>query len=93
MKDPYSDLIDEEWHSITKMYHMFRKKKPIMLYNIDEQKLYSYPARKYINTLSEKTRTITQKNYSKACKNNNFILFIMDKKNQVFRSYVFPIAE
>ena len=93
MDDPYIDLIDDQWHNITAMYHLFRKKKPIMEYDIGQGKILAYPAKSYINNLSTKTRKVTKKNYIKACKNNEFILFIRDEKNQIFRSYNFPLSE
>ncbi len=91
MDDPYINLIDKQWDNITKMYHLYRKHKPVVEYNITEGKVFCYPAKDYINSLSTRTRKITKKNYTKACRNNQFILFIRDEQNQKYKSYIFDI--
>lgn len=91
MDDPYMDLIDEQWNSIAMMYDRFRDKKPILEYEVDSMKIYTYPANEYINTLSNRTRNATKKQYIDTCNNNQFMLFIKDKRNKILRSYIFDI--
>ena len=93
MDDPYLDLIDEQWSNIAIMYDSFRDKKPILEYEVDGKKIFSYPAIDYINTLTERTRNRTEKQYKDACNNNQFMLFIKDKRNNKLRSYIFDIPE
>ena len=93
MDDPYLDLIDKQWNNITMMYDVFRDKKPIVEYEVDSKKIYAYPANEYINTLTTRTRNTTEIQYEEACNNNQFILFIKDKRNKKLRSYVFDIPE
>ena len=91
MNDPYLDLIDEQWSNIAMIYNSFRDKKPILEYEVDGKKIFSYPANDYINTLTERTRNRTKKQYKDACNNNQFLLFIKDKSNNKLRSYIFDI--
>ena len=91
MSDPYLNLIDEQWENITKIYDVFRKKKPIVEYNLDDDKIYAYPAIEYINTLSVKTKNEIKNKYMKACSHNEFLLLIRDEKNKKFRSYIFEL--
>ena len=93
MKDPYLDLIDEQWNNIAMMYDVFKAKKPIVEYDVDSNKIYAYPANDYINTLTARTRNETKKQYKDAFKNNQFILFIKDRKNKKLRSYIFDVPE
>ncbi len=93
MNDPYLDLIDAQWSNIAMIYNSFRDKKPILEYEVDGKKIFSYPAIDYINDLTERTRDRTEKQYKDACNNNQFLLFIKDKSNKKLRSYIFNIPE
>ena len=93
MHDPYLDIIDEHWNNIAALYVTFQKIKPIIEYDLHERKIYSYPAKDYINGLSNRTRAMMRKQYKEASKNNKFILFIRDTKAQRLRSYVFDVPE
>ena len=93
MDDPYLDLIDKQWNNITMMYGAFRDKKPIVEYEVDSKKIYTYPAKEYIDTLTTRTRNTTETQYEDACNNNQLILFIKDKRNKKLRSYIFNIPE
>jgi hypothetical protein len=93
MDDPYLDIIDEHWNNIATLYLVFQKIKPIIVYDIHERKVYSYPAKEYINGLSGRTREKMKKQYRNACKNNKFILFIKDTETQRLRSYVLDVPE
>ena len=88
MKDKYINLINKQWHHIAIIYNEFKDKKPIIEYLINSGKLLSYPAKDYINTLSDRTRDQTKKQYIDACKKNQFLLFVKDEKNQ---NHIFSI--
>ena len=91
MKDPYVDLIDKQWHYIAQIYNEFKDENPIIEYQVDSEKLYSYPANDYINTLSVRTRNRTENQYNEACIKKQFLLFVRDEKNQKLKSYIFDI--
>ncbi len=89
--DPYLELIDEQWHNIVMMYESFKDGKPIIEYDIMHERIYSYHAKEYIQSLSQRTRKQTRKQYKEAVRKNQFILFIRDIKNQKLRSYIFNL--
>jgi hypothetical protein len=91
MKDPYVDLIDKQWHYIAQIYNEFKDENPIIEYLVESEKLYSYPAKDYINTLSIRTRKRTENQYNEACTKKQFLLFVRDEKNQKLKSYIFDI--
>jgi hypothetical protein len=91
--DPYLDMIEEQWGNIVMVYRTFRGKDQIIEFDISEQKIYSYPAGDYIQTLSERTRDHTTGQFTEAKKGNQFLLFIKDTKNRRLRSYVFDVPE
>jgi len=83
--------IDANWDNIIMVYQYFQDKKPIIEYEVSTRKIYSYPPQEYINALSLRTREKTRKQYEDVVKNNQFLLFIRDHKNQKLKSYVFDI--
>jgi hypothetical protein len=87
--DPYLEMIQTQFDKILMVYKTFSKLKPILEFDVVEQKLYSYPASDYINNLSSRTREPTRGQYAEATKNGQFLLFVKDTKNQRLRSYVF----
>ena len=89
--DPYLDLIDEKWDKIMLIYEVFKNNKPIIEYDITNKKIYAYPAKDYIQGLSQRTRGHTRKMYKEAVRDNQFLLFIKDYENQRLRSYVFDL--
>jgi hypothetical protein len=93
MDDPYLDMIDEKWNNIEMIYNVFRDMRPIVEFDLDNKKIYAYPAHEYINSLSARTRNETKKQYEDACNSNQFMLFIKDEKNKKLRSYIFDVPE
>lgn len=91
MKDPYLDKIDAQWNHIASIYDVFKDKQPIIEYHVDSGKIYSYPASDYINDLSIRTREQTNKQYIKACKSGQFLLFVRDEINQKLKSYILDV--
>ena len=84
MDDTYLDLTDEQWDNIAMMPDVYRDKKPIVEYDVDNKKIYTYPANDYIDMLTARTRNETKKLYEEARKNNQFLLFIKDLDSAKF---------
>lgn len=91
MEDPYLKMIDEQWNIIIMAYEDFRDKKPIIEYDITHGKIYSHPAKEYIQTLSSRTKKQTKVQYEEATKKNQFMLFVKDFENRKLRSYIFDL--
>lgn len=87
--DVYLEMIETQFDKILMVYRTFSKLKPIIEFDVVDQKLYSYPADDYIGNLSPRTREPTKGQYAEATKNGQFLLFVKDAKNQRLRSYVF----
>ena len=93
MKDKYINLINEQCHHIENIYSIFKDKKPIIEYLVNSEEILSYPAIDYINTLSDRTREQTKKQYIDTCNNNQFLLFVKDVQNQKLKSYILDIPQ
>jgi len=91
--DPYLEVIDKQRANIVLLYQLFKGKDQIILYDIGEDKIYSYPAEEYIQNLSERTRDYTAQQFAEATTRNQFLLFIKDTKNNRLRSYVLDLSE
>ena len=87
MKDPYWDAIQKQWKHILNWYLMFAEKKPVMLYDIQEQKIYAYPYREFKMDLSQKTQASFESQYQRAVKNNQFVVFVRDNEKQKLVAY------
>jgi len=44
----YEKIIEENMDNILNLYYQFEDKKPIMLYNIQEKRIYAYPPYEFI---------------------------------------------
>jgi hypothetical protein len=93
LKDPYLDLITEQWENILQIYRFHRGKKPVIQYELPIHRIYVYPAETYIDTLSDRTREQTRQQYRKATESGRFLLFIRDAKKKVLKSYIFEAQE
>jgi len=85
--DPYWDVIQQEWESILKWYLMFAEKKPVMLYDIQEKKVYAYPYREFWAELNTRSQLSLAEQYQKAVKNEQIVVFVRDNVNEKLASY------
>lgn len=87
--DEYLDMIHKEWGNIIWLYKQFEDKKPIMLFDAQEQKIYAYPNNEFKNNLSKKSQELLETQYEEAIVNDYFVIFVRDSKKEIFRSYSF----
>ncbi len=93
MKDPYLDLINQQWDGISTIYSSCKDYNPILEYNLEDEKIFSYSAMEYINFLSIRTRKKTEEIYKEACDNKKFFLFVKDNKNKKLKSYILDVEK
>ncbi|MGD9098961.1 MAG: hypothetical protein PVF45_00675 [Anaerolineae bacterium] len=85
--DPYLDVIDEQWENILMMYNLFAAKGPVMLYDVQDGKIYAYPYKEFRADLNQRSQAILKKQYRQARANAQMVLFIRDAAKRQFRSY------
>ena len=56
MSDPYFEAIQEQWPNIRALYKTYVSKKPIILYDIQEEKIYAYPYKEFKAELSKQSK-------------------------------------
>jgi hypothetical protein len=83
------DVIDEQWSNILKLYKKFEDKKPIMLFDMQEKKIYAYPYESFKSDLTKKSQNILEKQYNDALLENKVVVFVRDieQKTLVSSSY------
>lgn len=88
MKDYTSDIADF-WSTIIKAWRQHRNRHPLIECNLLERKVFAYPAKEYINTLSKRTQLRTLRQYEQVTAQGGMMVFINDFENRILQSYVF----
>ena len=90
--DPYLKKIRKHWNAITGMYLTYEDHKPMIEFDVASGQIRAYPAKDYLEDLTDRTRDIAKKQYQKAVAEGALMVFVRDEAKRVLRSYVFPSA-
>jgi hypothetical protein len=88
MSDPYLEAIQEQWPNIKGLYSIYESEKPIMLYDIQEKKIYAYPYREFRAELSKKSQKSLKRDYESASTHGSMIVFVRDNLERRLVSYM-----
>lgn len=88
--DPYFEIVQLFWMDIVNAYNNFVDKNPIILYDIQENRIYVYPFKEFILELTEPSQLSITQQYMDALVNGQFIVFVRDNKNDRLVSYTVP---
>ena len=91
MGDPYFEMIQEQWPSILAWYKLLEEKRPIMLYDIQEQRIYAYPYREFKAEMSQKSQALLEEQYERALVTNCVVVFVRDNEQEKLVSYSCPL--
>jgi hypothetical protein len=91
MSDQYYSAIQEQWSNIRGLYMAYGNKKPIMLYDIHEKKIYAYPYKEFKAELSEKSQVSLELDYKSTSILGGMIVFVRDDIERKLVSYVLNI--
>ncbi len=88
--EQYLGYVEEQWPNILSLYKKFEDKKPVMLFDIQEQKIYAYPYNDFKSMMNKKSQTMLEEQYTEALLNNKVVIFIRDteKRKLISTSYV-----
>ena len=78
--DPYWKILRENWPDIHRLYETYAEKRPVMLYDIEERRVYAYPYVEYRADMSERSQASLKEQYEDAIANGRLVVFIRDKK-------------
>jgi len=92
MSDPYFIAIQEQWVNIRGLYMMYERKKPIILYDIQEDKIYAYPYKEFKAELSKKSQVSLERDYKAACTTGRMVVFVRDNRERKLVSYTLSMT-
>ena len=87
MYEQYWDAVGEQWDNILGLYKRFEAKKPVMLLDIQEQKIYAYPYNDFKSELSKRSQIQLEEQYEAAILNNKIVVFVRDNEKRDLVSY------
>ena len=93
MYEQYWDAVGEQWENILGLYKRFEAKKPVMLLDIQEQKIYAYPYKEFKSELSERSQIQLEEQYEAAISNNERVVFVRDNEKRDLVSYSLEYRE
>ena len=87
MSDPYFEAVQEQWANIRALYMTYESKRPIVLYDICDKKIYAYPYDEFKAELSEKSQRALEDDYNAASVTRSIIVFVRDDAKRRLVSY------
>jgi hypothetical protein len=91
MSDQYFKAIQEQWPNIRALYMTYGSKKPIILYDIQENKIYAYPYEEFKEELSKKSQALLNHDYKAASVRGSMVVFVRDNIERKLVSYTMNI--
>ena len=85
--DPYWDVVQSLMQNILTIYEQYREKKPVMLFDMQEQRIYVYPYLDFKNDLSERSQRLLQDQYEQTMANDKIVVFVRDNDERKLVSY------
>ena len=91
MSDPYLEIVYQHWPHILTLYEAYAIKRPVMLFDIQEQRIYALPYQEYWAELSKRSQVSLKKQYRRAIANAEIVVFIRDNEKEKLVSYSLPL--
>jgi hypothetical protein len=87
MDDPLFDAMCEHWEHIVTGYLQFENKRPIMLYDIQEERIYAYQYESFKAEMSPKSQASLTEQYERAGSSGKMVVFVRDNEARRLVSY------
>ena len=86
--DPFLDPVAEHWEKIVAGYKQFEDKRPVVLYDIQEERVYLYPYEDFKNDMSPKSQVSLAEQYELAGQLGKMVMFVRDNEAEKLVSYI-----
>lgn len=93
MMPDYTEQIAEFWPTIMQAWYEHGDKSPIIECDVVCRTIAAMPAKEYIDSLTERTRKSTRRQFEKITAEGRMMVFIRDSKNRILQSHVFTPDE
>src|SRR3984893_14996962 len=87
MSDLYFKAIQEQWPNIRALYMTYGSEQPIILYDIQEQKIYAYPYKEFKAEMSKKSQASLEHDYNNGSALGSMVVFVRDNIQRKLVSY------
>jgi hypothetical protein len=92
MYEEFFEIARKNWSHILNLYKKFEYLKPIMLFDVQEQKIYAYPYIEFKSSfLTEKSQVILEKEYQNSLLKNKVVVFVKDNEKKQLWSHAFDL--
>ena len=85
--DPFFDALSEVWEHIVTGYLQYEDDKPVMLYDIQEQRIYALPYEGFKSEMSAKSQASLTEQYERAVAAGQIVVFVRDNEARRLVSY------
>ena len=88
MSDDYLlDAALEHWDMILSAYKLYEEHKPVVLFDIQEQRIYLYPYKDFKEEMNPGNQASLQDQYERAMATSKIVVFVRDNVNRRLVSY------
>jgi hypothetical protein len=89
---PNDDLVEAAQNflpHILMFYQRFEDKRPVMLLDLQSQKIYAYPYEEFKDDLNERSQAMLKDQYERAVAEGKIVVFVRDNESRRFVSMTF----
>src|SRR4051794_26313266 len=87
--DDLVEAAEDSLRHILMFYKRFEKKRPVMLLDLQSQKVYAYPYEGFKAELGERSRMMLAADYEKAIAKNKIVVFVRDNETRRLATMLF----
>jgi hypothetical protein len=89
--DDLVEAAEGQLHNILGLYKLFQEKRPVIVFDLQSEKIYAYPYEEYKATLSERSQAMLTDEYERAIADNMIVVFVQDNDTRRLVSMLFEI--
>jgi hypothetical protein len=82
------DAMAEYWEHVVRIYRQFEDKRPVILYDIQERRIYACPYEGFKSEMSPKTQVSLTEQYGQAIVEDKMVVFVRDNDEKRLMSYL-----
>jgi hypothetical protein len=86
--DPLVEAAQNNLPLILALYKLFEDERPVMLFDLQSQKIYAYPYMEYKANMNERSQAILERQYQEAITEDKIVVFVRDNESQRLTSMV-----
>jgi hypothetical protein len=91
MSDHYLEVVYQHWPHLVRLYETFADKRPVLLYDMQEGRIYAMPYKEYRAGLSKRSQASLKRQYERAIASGEIVVFVRDNEKEKLVSYSLPL--